>query len=77
MRLVVRLGAETAGRGVAPRWTAGMTRLEFGVNVRDVESTDGLRALVRRADGFGYDVLALPDHLGGPPPSRRWPRRRW
>jgi probable F420-dependent oxidoreductase len=45
-----------------------MARLEFGVNVRSVESTGRLRSLVRRVDELGYDVLALPDHLGGPAP---------
>jgi probable F420-dependent oxidoreductase len=45
-----------------------MARLEFGVNVRGVESTERLRSLIRRADDLGYDVLALPDHLGGPAP---------
>ncbi|MGF1664491.1 MAG: TIGR03621 family F420-dependent LLM class oxidoreductase [Kineosporiaceae bacterium] len=45
-----------------------MERLGFGVNVREVESTGRLRSLVRRADELGYDVLALPDHLGGPAP---------
>ncbi|MGF1648634.1 MAG: TIGR03621 family F420-dependent LLM class oxidoreductase [Kineosporiaceae bacterium] len=45
-----------------------MTRLEFGVNIRDVESTEQLRSQVGRADELGYDVLALPDHLGGPAP---------
>jgi probable F420-dependent oxidoreductase len=45
-----------------------MARLEFGVNVRDVESTEGVRSLVRRADVLGYDVLAVADHLGAPAP---------
>lgn len=45
-----------------------MTELHFGVNVRSVESTAAFRAHVRRADELGFDMLALPDHLGGPAP---------
>lgn len=45
-----------------------MPGLRFGVNVRSVESTSAFRSHVRRADELGFDVVALPDHLGGPSP---------
>ena len=38
--------------------------IEFGVNLHAVGSWAEFEALVRRADGLGYDVFAAPDHLG-------------
>ena len=38
--------------------------MQLGVNLRDVAGRQGLLDLVRRADELGYDVLAVPDHLG-------------
>jgi probable F420-dependent oxidoreductase len=42
--------------------------MRFGVNVRAVESTAQFRGYVRRVEELGYDILGLPDHLGGPSP---------
>ena len=45
-----------------------MGDLQFGVNVRSVDPDPGLRSFVERVDDLGFDILALPDHLGGPSP---------
>ncbi len=45
-----------------------MSDLQFGVNVRSVDPDPGLRSYVERVDELGFDILALPDHLGGPSP---------
>lgn len=42
-----------------------MARVQFAINVRAVSSQQDFTGLVRRADALGYDVLAIPDHLGG------------
>jgi len=42
-----------------------MPDLTFGVTIRDAQD---LRAVVARADALGFDVLAVPDHLGAPEP---------
>ena len=38
--------------------------MQFGVNIRAASSRQEFLQLVRRAEGLGYDVLAVPDHLG-------------
>ena len=45
-----------------------MSDLRFGVNVGSVDPDPGLRTFVERVDDLGFDILALPDHLGGPSP---------
>ena len=45
-----------------------MGDLQFGVNVRSVDPDLGLRSFVERVDDLGFDILALPDHLGAPSP---------
>lgn len=47
---------------------ADPTEIRFGVNVRSVPSWADLEEVTRRADDLGYDVMAAPDHLGGPSP---------
>jgi probable F420-dependent oxidoreductase len=42
--------------------------IEFGVNVRAVESRDAFEELIGRAEALGCGVLAAPDHLGAPAP---------
>lgn len=42
--------------------------MKFGVNVRSVDSPGVFAAHVRRADELGYDVFAVPDHVGAPDP---------
>lgn len=39
--------------------------IQFGINVGDTSSGQDFQQLVRRADELGYDVFAVPDHLGG------------
>lgn len=38
--------------------------MQFGVNVRGGPTRQEFLRFVRRAEGLGYDVLAVPDHLG-------------
>lgn len=45
-----------------------MATIRFGVNVRAVSGGREFRELVQRSDELGYDVLAVPDHLGTPAP---------
>ena len=45
-----------------------MNELKFGVNVRSVDADSEFAAFVRRVDALGFDILAVPDHLGGPAP---------
>lgn len=49
------------------RTVAGMSTQErpfrFGVNLRDSASAAEFAAKCRRAEGLGYDVLNIPDHL--------------
>jgi probable F420-dependent oxidoreductase len=45
-----------------------MPDMQFGVNYRAAESRDDFWQLIRRADELGFDVLALPDHLGAAAP---------
>jgi probable F420-dependent oxidoreductase len=45
-----------------------VTALQFGVNLGAVDSWQVLQQVVRRVDELGYDVVAAPDHLGGPSP---------
>jgi probable F420-dependent oxidoreductase len=40
----------------------------FGIGLVSVGSRSQWQDAVRRAEGFGYDVLQLPDHIGGPAP---------
>jgi probable F420-dependent oxidoreductase len=40
----------------------------FGVGVRTVKSRTALEEKARRLEGFGFDVVYLPDHLGAPAP---------
>lgn len=41
-----------------------MADIQFAVNVWGIESLSEFERFVRRADELGYDVLAVPDHLG-------------
>ncbi|MGI9005821.1 MAG: TIGR03621 family F420-dependent LLM class oxidoreductase [Streptosporangiaceae bacterium] len=45
-----------------------MPDMQFGVNFRAAASKADFERLVRRADELGFDVLALPDHLGAAAP---------
>lgn len=40
----------------------------FSVGIHSVKSRAALQDKVRRLEGFGFDVLHLPDHLGAPAP---------
>ncbi|MGH3633873.1 TIGR03621 family F420-dependent LLM class oxidoreductase [Mycobacterium sp.] len=40
----------------------------FSVGVHAVKSRAGLQEKARRLEGFGFDVVHLPDHLGAPAP---------
>jgi probable F420-dependent oxidoreductase len=40
----------------------------FGVGIRAVKSRTALEDKTRRLEGFGFDVIYVPDHLGGPAP---------
>jgi probable F420-dependent oxidoreductase len=40
----------------------------FSVGIRSVKSRAALQDTARRLEGFGFDVLHLPDHLGAPAP---------
>ncbi|SMF49739.1 hypothetical protein SAMN02745830_03898 [Streptomyces sp. Amel2xC10] len=44
----------------------------FGVDLVEPPPAAEWRAKCRRAEALGYDVLAVPDHLGMP---ARWPPR--
>jgi len=41
-----------------------MSEFQFGVNFHGVADAEGFTRLVRRVDELGFDVLAVPDHLG-------------
>jgi probable F420-dependent oxidoreductase len=41
-----------------------MPEIEFGVNFHAAASASEFERLVRRIDELGFDLLALPDHLG-------------
>ncbi|MCV7280213.1 TIGR03621 family F420-dependent LLM class oxidoreductase [Mycolicibacterium flavescens] len=43
-------------------------KFRFGVALSTLKSRSQWREAVRRAEGFGYDVLHLPDHLATPAP---------
>lgn len=45
-----------------------MMRMRFGVNLRTVTSAAAFATDVRRVDELGFDILAVPDHLGTPSP---------
>lgn len=40
----------------------------FGVGIRSVGSHADLQETARRYEGFGFDVINIPDHLGAPAP---------
>jgi probable F420-dependent oxidoreductase len=40
----------------------------FGVGIRSVKSAAALQEKARRLEGFGFDVVYVPDHLGAPAP---------
>ncbi|MBM7170731.1 LLM class F420-dependent oxidoreductase [Streptomyces sp. G44] len=40
----------------------------FGVNMMSLTGGDEWREKCRRAEGLGYDVILVPDHLGAPSP---------
>ena len=40
----------------------------FGVGIRSVRSRADLQETARRYEGFGFDVINIPDHLGAPAP---------
>ncbi len=42
--------------------------MQFGVNFRAADSRADFERLIRRAGELGFDVLALPDHLGASAP---------
>jgi probable F420-dependent oxidoreductase len=42
-----------------------MHPFRFGLNVHGTRSPEAWTALARRAEALGYDVLQVPDHLGG------------
>lgn len=42
--------------------------VQFGVNLRAIESADEFARTIRRIDALGFDLLAAPDHLGAPAP---------
>ena len=43
-------------------------QFRFGVGLQAVRSPAALADTARRLEGFGFDVLNLPDHLGAPAP---------
>ncbi|WP_067469220.1 LLM class F420-dependent oxidoreductase [Actinomadura macra] len=45
-----------------------MRDFRFGFNLFDVGSRADLAGRCRRAEGYGYDVALVPDHLGSPAP---------
>ncbi|MGH3934351.1 MAG: TIGR03621 family F420-dependent LLM class oxidoreductase [Pseudonocardiaceae bacterium] len=47
---------------------ASVTTLQFGVNLRAIGNWQEMRRVVHRIDELGYDVVAVPDHLGAPSP---------
>ena len=36
----------------------------FGIGLRDAKSQSSIQEFARRVEGFGFDVLHVPDHLG-------------
>ncbi|MGH3542601.1 MAG: LLM class flavin-dependent oxidoreductase, partial [Mycobacterium sp.] len=40
----------------------------FSVGIHAVKSRAALQDKARRLEGFGFDVIHLPDHLGAPAP---------
>ena len=36
----------------------------FGIGLRNAKSQSSIQEFARRVEGFGYDVLHVPDHLG-------------
>lgn len=40
----------------------------FGVGIRSVKSRSDVMEIARRYEGFGFDVINIPDHLGAPAP---------
>jgi probable F420-dependent oxidoreductase len=46
----------------------GTRPFRFGVSLTNVGSRSSWQARVREAEGLGYDVLQVPDHLGTPSP---------
>jgi probable F420-dependent oxidoreductase len=40
----------------------------FGVGLRAAKSQSSVQEAARRAEGLGFDVLQVPDHLGAPAP---------
>jgi probable F420-dependent oxidoreductase len=42
--------------------------LRFSIGIHTVKSSAALQDKVGRLEGFGFDVLHLPDHLGAPAP---------
>jgi probable F420-dependent oxidoreductase len=40
----------------------------FGIGLRTLRSRSQWRDAVRRVEGFGFDTLQVPDHLGAPAP---------
>jgi probable F420-dependent oxidoreductase len=49
------------------RWLVAKD-FRFGVGIRSVKSPTALQQKARRLEGFGFDVVYLPDHLGAPAP---------
>ncbi|MTD13315.1 TIGR03621 family F420-dependent LLM class oxidoreductase [Nakamurella sp. YIM 132087] len=45
-----------------------MDDVRFGVNLRSALPADALAAQVRGVEDAGFDILAMPDHLGAPSP---------
>lgn len=43
-------------------------QFRFGVGIHTVRSATVLQEAARRLEGFGFDVLNVPDHLGAPAP---------
>jgi len=40
----------------------------FGVGIHSIKNPSALREKARRLEGFGFDVIYVPDHLGAPAP---------
>jgi probable F420-dependent oxidoreductase len=45
--------------------TSHLRPFRFGVQVSQATSSTGWKEKVRRAEALGYDILLMPDHLGG------------
>jgi len=43
-------------------------KFRFGVGLHAIRSAEVLAETARRMEGFGFDVLLVPDHLGAPAP---------